>query len=109
MIIAPFGKFLCFLLYPKKGRVLKHTGKILFCTHPESQSFPWKVSKYALVLEIREDGLAGDFYFVYNDPDADLPTLAHKDLKGSVTAEAEDDTINFKPFCVANARLQWAR
>lgn len=45
------------------------------------------------MLEIREDGIAGDFYFVYNVADTDAPALAHKDL----TAEAEDGTVNFKP------------
>jgi hypothetical protein len=60
---------------------------------------PWKVSEYALVLEICEDGKAGDFYFVYNVADADLPTFEHKDLKGSpLTTDAEDSTVSFKPF-----------
>jgi hypothetical protein len=59
---------------------------------------PWKVSEYALVLEICEDGKAGDFYFVYNVADADLPTFEHKDLKGSpLTTDAEDSTVSFKP------------
>jgi hypothetical protein len=49
------------------------------------------------VLEIREDGKAGDFYFVYNVADTDAPALAHKDLGGGLTAEAEDGTVNFKP------------
>ena len=59
---------------------------------------PWKVSEYALVLEICEDGKAGDFYFVYNVADPDLPTFEHKDLKGSpLTTDAEDSTVSFKP------------
>jgi hypothetical protein len=50
------------------------------------------------VLEIRGDGTAGDFYFVYNVADTDAPALAYKDLKGGpLTAEAEDGTVNFKP------------
>lgn len=60
--------------------------------------FPWRESEYALVLEIRDDGKAGDFYFVYNGTDIDAPASPHEDLKGSPSAaEAEDGTVNFKP------------
>lgn len=60
--------------------------------------FPWDESEYALVLEIRDDGKAGDFYFVYNGADIDTPASAHEDLKGGhLAAEAEDGTVNFKP------------
>ena len=49
------------------------------------------------MLEICEDGKAGDFYFVYNVTNTDAPALAHKDLKGGLTAEAEHGTVNFNP------------
>ena len=41
-------------------------------------------SEYALVLEIRGDGTAGDFYFTYNSMDTDVPAF-------------EDSTFNFEP------------
>ena len=50
------------------------------------------------MLEIRDNGTAGDFYFVYNGADTDAPALARMDLKGGPpNAEAEDDTVYFKP------------
>ena len=59
----------------------------------------WIQSEYALVLEIRDDGTAGDFYFIYNGPHTDEPALRHKDLKGGpLTARAEDGAVNFKPI-----------
>jgi hypothetical protein len=68
--------------------------------HPLSRwLWPWKVSEYALVLEIREDSKAGDFYFVNNVRDADLPIFEHKDLKGSpLTTDAKDTTVSHEPF-----------
>lgn len=50
------------------------------------------------MLEIRDDGTAGDFYFIYNDMDTDAPALGHKDFKdGPLTAKAKDSAVNFKP------------
>lgn len=64
----------------------------------KASNLGWRVSQYALVLEIREDGVTGDFYIVYNIAHADLPTKGHKDLTvSSLTGEAKDDTVNFKP------------
>ena len=58
----------------------------------------WRESEYALVLEIRDDGTAGDFYFIYNGTDTDEPALGHKDLKGGpLTTKADDGAVNFKP------------
>ncbi len=68
-------------------------------------------SGYVLVLEIREDGKAGDFHFVYRFAGDDMSTLAHKDRKSWVSAEAEDSNINFKtvlcgqgPFTVGKVK-----
>ena len=79
MIIAPFGRSLYFLRILRTVEWLKYIGQILSCTHPKGSGFPWRVSEYALMLQIREDGVAGDFYFVYN------------------AAEAEDSAVNLKP------------
>lgn len=58
----------------------------------------WSRSQYVLALEIRDDGTAGDFYFIYNDMDTDAPALWHKDFKdGCLTAKAKDSAVSFKP------------
>ncbi|KAL8718792.1 MAG: hypothetical protein Q9181_008153 [Wetmoreana brouardii] len=82
MIVAPFGRSLCFLAYLRNERVTENTGRILFCPYPVSKApyFPWTVSEYALVLEILRDGVTGGFYNVNN------------------VTEAEDDIIKSKPI-----------
>lgn len=64
MVIAPFGRFLYFLHILRIVDWLKNIGQILFCTHSEASGFPWTASEYALVLEIRGDGGAGDLLYL---------------------------------------------
>lgn len=63
------------------------------------------------MLEIRDDGTAGDFYFIYNGTHTDEPALGHKDLKGGpLTAKAEDGAVNFKPIlCGQGPFCRWAK
>lgn len=51
------------------------------------------------MLEIRDDGTAGEFYFVYNDTDTDEPAFGCRDLKDDpLTTEFGEGAINIRPF-----------